>query len=64
MREHTGSNKRKKMRDTIKRNNKGRDDLEMNLTRNLRIITERQWDNKGAGQGRIGACQNNCVSGG
>jgi hypothetical protein len=28
--EHTGSNKRKKTRDTIKRNNKGRDDLETN----------------------------------
>jgi hypothetical protein len=28
--EHTGSNKRKKTRDAIKRNNKGRDDLETN----------------------------------
>jgi hypothetical protein len=28
--EHMGSNKRKKTRDAIKRNNKGRDDLETN----------------------------------
>jgi hypothetical protein len=30
MQEHTGSNKHKKTRDTIKRNNKGHDDLETN----------------------------------